>query len=171
MERRDRKHVEFSQVTLRYLDESNWLACVTLRVKKEQRDLICSNDRSLAEAAALPNSEALVICLDERPVGLLVLLHDGLSVEIHRFMVDGRFQELGVGTIALTRLLSRFSAEHPNRKVGIKFLKWNQAAERLYHRLGFEDTGRYDGEEKILELNWNTFCEMKMRCSCVKSSR
>ncbi len=147
---------KWSSVSLRPLRPDNWKAATKLRVTSDQSGLICTNERSLAEACARPEeADVRIIYVGEEPAGLMVLMYVGDHVEVHRMMVDGRFQGEGVGTIALQRTLSRVLAERSNVEVIVKFLHWNTDAERLYSKLGFEDTGRREEDEKVFRLKWD----------------
>ncbi len=144
-------------VQLEKIDRQNWEACADLKVCAAQRDLICSNERSLAEAGVLENATALAITLGGAPIGIAVLLIEKDYLEIHRFMIGCSYQRKGHGREALRQILGDVRSRFGEYPVIIKFLHWNSGAELLYRSVGFEDTGTTDGPEKVFSFSWRRF--------------
>jgi len=138
-------------IELRPVDQLNWEECANLRVCEDQLDLICSNDRALAEAGFRNDVNALAICSNGQTVGLVTLVYSTDHVEIHRFMIACAYQHKGYGRDAMVAIL-RFIADGGGRSVIIKFLHWNARAEELYRGSGFRDTGTSEGSEKVYAL-------------------
>lgn len=132
----------------------NWQRCVNLKVQATQTNLICTSAEALAEAANAPSFFAFELRNGTETVGLLVLVEDSTSYEIHRFMIDERHQGRGYATAALRALLRRWGDNDARPDVIVKFLHWNEWAETIYKRVGFCDTGIRDGDEKVFKLDW-----------------
>jgi diamine N-acetyltransferase len=139
-------------IELTPVNESNWHECAELQVCDDQRDLICTNDRALAEAGFRSDIRALAIMLDGHVIGLVTLVETSSEVEVHRFMISCAYQQKGYGQQALTKILAAIEAGGV-RSVTIRFLHWNDRAERLYKRVGFRDTGLLEDSEKVFTLS------------------
>jgi diamine N-acetyltransferase len=139
-------------VNLQEISFENWRECVELSVRSDQRDLICNNAESLAESGVTPGAQSLGIFVGSTMVGLVVILRSEL-MEIHRFMVDHRWQGRGVGKQAIRLVLKHIQKEDPSRDIVIKFLYWNNVAEKLYVSVGFVDTGVREGNEKVFRFS------------------
>src|SRR5262249_46849624 len=89
-------------------------------------------------------AEVSVITLDQADVGWLALQETAGSILLGHFYVEPRFQNRGVGSMILSRLLA--TAAGKGKPVELSVLK-NNPARRLYDRLGFagvsEDGMRY----------------------------
>ena len=141
-----------------------------LSVSESQRDFVAPNDVSIIEAytAITANGCAFPfgIYAGEKPVGFLMI---GFDVDddwddapeiargnynIWRLMIDQSCQRNGFGKEAL-RLALEFIHTFPCGKAEYCWLSYdpeNEAARRLYHSFGFEETGGTDGEEVIAIL-------------------
>ncbi len=103
--------------------------------------------RSGAELALLAGLEngrwqSFVAWWDAKPVGAVWLRGEGESNARHYTLglaVAVDWQNLGVGT-ALLRFALDYSRQNGGRVVGLKVSPTNQAALRLYRRLGFEES-------------------------------
>ena len=151
-------------ITLREITVDNWWQIADLSVKDEQKNLVASNLRSLAEAKyGFPGERAdlkmvpLAIYDDEEPVGFL-MYNVGPSEDryyVMRLMIDQRYQGKGHGRTAMEELLQRFLANPHAKEVAISYVPDNQAAKQLYASLGFEEIGVDGGET----LAWRTLNE------------
>lgn len=135
----------------------NWQRCSQLRVRASQTSLICTSIEALVEAAYTPSFVAFELRNGTETVGLLVLVENSSFYEIHRFLIDERYQGRGYSTAALRALLGQWMNDNARPNVIVKFLHWNDWAESVYRRIGFCDTGDRDGNEKVFQLDWNRY--------------
>lgn len=88
--------------------------------------------------------EVRIITLDGADVGWLQCIHSSDELFLMQIFVDGPFQNQGIGTEVMNRLISE--AAHANQPVILGVAKINPAR-RLYQRLGFrtvlEDARKY----------------------------
>lgn len=139
-------------VTLVPISRDNWKQCIELRVKPDQEGLVGANVKSLAEAFVRPESTALAIYDSDSMVGFMMYLKniDDEYYYIHRFMVDARYQRKGIGREALNVTLEMISnRDDCGDSIRILFLTHNGQAERLYRKVGFQDSGQLIEDEKL----------------------
>ena len=140
-------------VRLEEINAGNWRT--PLQVSKEQAQYVANSTTILARAYAYRDarSQALLICADETPVGM-VLYHDEESMDAYIFseiFIDQRFQGNGYGRAATKLVLDRMKADGKFKKVVLCYIEGNTAAKQLYKRFGFVETDR-DEDEIIMEL-------------------
>lgn len=133
-------------VTLRKIDEDNFDAVVRLEVAPEQKRYLASNAYSLAQCWLYREAEdtfPCAICADDVPVGFLLIDADfeERSVCIWRIMIDRMHQGKGYGTEALRIALDMARESGRFDYAELDCEADNQAAERVYRRLGFVPTG------------------------------
>jgi diamine N-acetyltransferase len=149
---------------LRPVTKENWEALIDLKVRDDQRDFVASNLYSIAEAQFGEDFEGhwdfhpFGIYDGDTPVGFLMyglnFPHPTQQAFIIRLMVDGKFQGRGFGRFGMEKLLEIFRLDERIRGVRISYEPENDAARKLYARLGFVETGRMiEGEtEAVLTL-------------------
>ena len=135
------------QVTLEPVDQHSREECIALEVLPEQRMLIATNERSLAQAAARTAFTPMTIRCDGELVGFLMYEPRSNRVALlHRFMVDWRHQRRGIGLLAMRQLVELLS-DRGFETIYLSFRPENLAARRLYSQLGFvEQEIESDGE-------------------------
>lgn len=150
-------------LTLREITFDNFIECIQLQPKDEQKQFIASNVYSLAEAyVALASGECVpmpyAIYDDETMVGFLLLSYepadgddedDETVYKIWRLMIDKRYQGRGYGKKAMEKALELIKT-FPHDKAELVVLSYspdNHVAKRLYASLGFEETGEMNDDE------------------------
>jgi len=150
-------------LTLREITFDNFIECIQLQPKDEQKQFIASNVYSLAEAyVALASGECVpmpyAIYDDETMVGFLLLSYepadgddedDETVYKIWRLMIDKRYQGRGYGKKAMEKALELIKT-FPHGKAELVVLSYspdNHVAKRLYASLGFEETGEMNDDE------------------------
>jgi diamine N-acetyltransferase len=139
-------------VSLRPIDRSNWQECVELSVKPHQTGLVGANVRSLAEAYVRPEAKPMAVYEGNIMVGFSMYLRnsDDQHYYIHRFMIDGRYQNRGLGRKALMLTIDEICAQANSKdRIMLLFLTHNVDAERFYRAAGFMDTGTIVIDEKL----------------------
>jgi GNAT superfamily N-acetyltransferase len=125
---------------------------LALEVSAHQRDHVGTSADMLADVAACPDSEAMAILYDGRPVGCYRLDADARGVAgrdldysaraIRAFLIDARWQHRGVGAAALAALIADVVKRHPDvRLLALSASVDNAVALRMYRRAGFTDSG------------------------------
>lgn len=140
-------------IRLEDIDAGNWR--VPLSVSKGQEQYVASTTTILARAYAYRNarSQALLICEDDTPVGM-VLYHDEDSLDAYIFsemLIDEQFQGKGYGTAAAKLVLDRMKEDGRYHKVVLCYIEGNDTAKKLYEQFGFVETDR-DEDEIVMEL-------------------
>jgi diamine N-acetyltransferase len=125
------------QVTIEPIGPHNRSACLALEVAAEQRGLVATNEKSLAQAAANPACVPLAACCDGHVAGFLMVEPRGKAVaSIHRLMVDRRYQRRGIARAAM-RLVIEDLQEQGYQTIYLSCRPENAAARRLFESLGF----------------------------------
>lgn len=135
---------------LKDITKDNWLACVRLKVREDQKDFVAPNAFSLVEAHYDPIWRPQAIYDGETMVGFVMYSREAdpkWGWWILRLMVDQGFQGRGHGRAAVEEVLRRLKAEPGCREVFISEVPQNTVAAALYESIGFVKTGDVvDGE-------------------------
>ncbi len=143
--------------TVRPVTGDNVDDLIELEVAPEQRRLVGSATKSIAQAAYEPASRVLALYLGEQPVGLL-LLYDARrddeepanQLYVWRILVDARFQRRGIGRQAMAWVLQE-ARRLGYDTVGLSHQPLPGNAGPFYEKLGFVYTGVVDeGEVKMV---------------------
>ena len=160
-------------ITLGKITYKNYIKVIWgLKVSKNQKNFVASNNNSLAEAyVAITNGGVALpfaICKNKKPIGFLMIGYglsedddlekeDPLFVEmarksycVWRFMIDKRYQGKGYGRKAAELALD-YIRTFPCGKADTCWLSYepeNEVAKKLYASFGFiEQPQFYKGEE------------------------
>lgn len=164
-------------ITLRPIDENNFLHAASLKVHAEQQTFVQSASLILARAYAYRNQHGLCwgIYHDDELVGL-AMLHDldeePVCYHLCEFMIDRRFQGRGFGQSALKLVLEhcRREAKFPCVEVCVK--KENAAAIHVYEKAGFQDSGYIDPETPdCLSMVFTLYQEIRYRDIILRDMR
>lgn len=143
------------KIRLEDINEGNWR--VPLSVSEAQRAYVADRVNILARAYAYRDarSRAFIIFHEDTPVGM-GLYYDCPTLDAYIFseiFIDKRYQGRGLGEEAARMVLTRMREDGKYRKVLLCYIDGNNAAKRLYQKLGFAETDQ-DGDEIIMELNF-----------------
>ncbi len=138
-------------ITVRPVTRADLGPLFDLKTTPEQRAFVATNEITLAEAAYNVGSYVFVICANAVPVGLIAIIdmteHDDAEPEdeptsafIWRLLVGAEHQGQGFGAAALEWAFV-WAREKGRPRVSIEVEPGNEAAFRLYQRLGFQPTG------------------------------
>lgn len=141
-------------VHLESVSPDNWRS--GLRVSDSQHDFVADSDAILARAYAYRDSrsEAYLIYDGDTPVGMS-LHYDLDELEeycLSQFFIDRRYQGRGLGTQAARLVLRKMEEDGRFDRVVLCYVEGDEAARRMYERLGFAHTGERDEDEIIMEL-------------------
>ena len=147
-------------ITLQKVDESNFLACFSLKLEAQQEKFVSHPIRSLAQAYVYYSQcTPFAVCRAGQVVGYLMVIYDYdlAEYDIWHMMIDKDRQGLGYGTAALQRCLE-YIAKKPfgdSDRVMLTCHRENGAALALYRKFGFAETGNADDEEIELAMRVN----------------
>lgn len=140
-------------MTLRSITKSNYEAVCELDVSKEQQDFVACNMWSLVEAQFNEGYDTRAIYRDEVVVGFLMWVKESATkVSIWRFMVDEKFQQQGIGRIALELALVEIKSMADISEIEICYNPNNPVAKDFYASFGFNEVGMDDDDEDMLAI-------------------
>lgn len=141
-------------VTLCEITLDNWRACVRLKVRPDQEEMVAPNALSLAQAKYQTEMVPLGIYAGGQMVGFVMygVDRDDGNYWIYRVMIDLRHQGKGYGRSGMLALLRRMRELPHCADILISYEPNNSAAEALYLSLGFERTGQIIEGEVVARL-------------------
>ena len=142
-------------IRLEAVDPGNWR--LGLEVSEEQRGFVSNDMRILARAYAFRayRSQAFIIRHGDTPVGMAMYYDwdEGKAYDFSQFFIDYRHQGKGFGLEAARQVLDLMRRDGKYQKVVLCFIEGNEAARRMYEKLGFHLTGERDEDEIIMEID------------------
>lgn len=140
-------------IRLEKIGPENWR--LGLRVSESQKHFVSDDMRLLARAYAYreSRSSAYVIYDDDIPVGM-ALYYDCEELKAFDFsqlFIDERYQGKGFGSEAARQILEFMKSDGKYDKVILCYIEGNEAAKKMYEKLGFYLTGACDKDEIIME--------------------
>ena len=142
------------KISLQEITEDSLSDILSLEVAENQKHLITSNSKSIAQAHFSRYSWMRAIYADSIPVGfvLLYLDPDKPRYEIWRFMIDKEFQAKGYGRSAMEAVISFLNDLPDCSEIYLSYVPEKENASRFFKSLGFVDTGEFHGNEKEMKL-------------------
>lgn len=138
------------------IDKSNWRRALEVRVADGQLVMVADHQPValviLAKAYVQPGGRSweplAYVAADDTVVAVLALAHAKGVTEVVNLAVDSSRQGEGVGTDVMNAVLAR-SRERGSRTVELTVDQTNEAAVRLYQRVGFSPTGEMRDDEPV----------------------
>jgi diamine N-acetyltransferase len=122
---------------------------------------VAPNAVSIAEAHFCGQAWFRAIEAEGELAGFLMLYDPTLGTDpeeanfvVWRLMVDARFQNRGIGARAIELLVEHVRTRPGARELYLSHVPGNEAAARLYRRLGFRYTGAEDEGELVMVRGW-----------------
>ena len=142
-------------IHLESITPDNWR--LGLKVREDQRNFVSDSAGILARAYAYRDSrsQAFIIYSDELPVGM-AMYHDWdeeSSYDFSQFFIDQQYQGNGFGHEAAKLVLERMKKDGKYDKVCLCYIAGDDAARKLYEKLGFHHTGEAYEDEIIMEMS------------------
>ena len=139
--------------TLREITESNFLECMRLRVRDDQR-FVASNVYSVAQSKIEPKYVPMAIYHEDTMVGFVMyeLNYQKKELYVCRLMIDQQYQHMGYGKGALDVLKEIAVGDPGIEKIELSTKPDNTYGTKVYERLGFKDTGLLDEGEEVFVL-------------------
>lgn len=146
-------------IEFRQIDRTNYNECIELTVSEEQKRYVAPNMFSLVQAAYEPNLYPLGIYVDNKMVGFILYdFDDELSGwSMSRFMIDIKYQNQGIGKVALKSFLKFFIDKFGKVKLYTSAEVDNQVAIALYEQFGFKKQEVFE-----YEAGGNTYREVRL---------
>lgn len=144
-------------ITLKKIDESNFIACFNLKLSEGQEAFVSHPIRSLAQAYVYYHQCTPFGIYDgDAMVGYVMVIYDPDTWEYNlwHLMIDRQYQGRGYGKQAVIACLDyiRQIPFGPGNTVLLTCHERNTAAISLYKSLGFLETGNRDEEEIEMKL-------------------
>jgi len=128
------------KIHLKPVTIKNWKACIALELTPDQQNYLPSNLYSIAEAQFYEQANSRAIYNDQdQMVGYTLFGRDILTNKwkIFRLMIDKAYQGKGYGENAMREIITQVANEPDGHEILICYQDPNQAARRLYAKLGF----------------------------------
>lgn len=161
-------------IHLEKIDAKNVWDVLDLKLKREQKEFVASNEVSIVQAYAAIDTKCdaypFAVVNGKKVVGfLMVCYNEGAFYEIYgevppkslvnnysicRLMIDKRYQGRGYGRQTIQLALD-FIKTWPSGQAGyceISYEPENIVAKTLYQSCGFEENGEMDGQEVVAVL-------------------
>ena len=146
-------------LTLRPVSGDNWRAVARLAVSAEQRAFVTEPAYYLAMCAYdglwQPLAMEVAGTHGVLVVGFMMWAVDPAdqSCWLGGILVDQGQQRRGYGRQAIQAALALLSSEHGHQNFALSYDPANATAKRLYHSLGFVETGEQSDDEMVARLN------------------
>ncbi|QSX07001.1 GNAT family N-acetyltransferase [Sedimentibacter sp. zth1] len=139
-------------IELRTIDRENMYDVIELQVADEQKKFVASNSFSLLQANYEVDMYPFAIYKDNELVGFVMYdLDDEIDMYgMCRLMVDKKYQNQGIGKLAIEKLFDVVREEHGNVKFYTSAEPTNTVALGLYEKMGFENTGKIVYDEVLM---------------------
>ncbi|MGO4732434.1 GNAT family N-acetyltransferase [Paenibacillus sp. 2KB_22] len=145
--------MDIEQVTLQPITKENELECIRLKPREDQLELVASNADSLIHATKEITSKPYGIFAENQMVGFILfdneIYNDGYYW-ILRFMVDEKYQGKGYGKLAIQEVIRMLQERSDCQQIRVSHVPHNIAANALYKRCGFQDTGELEDNGDII---------------------
>jgi diamine N-acetyltransferase len=144
-----------SKVSLREVTAETVHTICRLDVSEAQKHFVALNSISIAQAYFEPKAWFRAIYADETPVGFVMLYDDPEEPNyfLWRYMVDERYQKLGIGKRAMDLLLEYVRSRPGARELRLSCHPGEDGPEPFYRRYGFTLTGRMLGDEAEMRID------------------
>jgi diamine N-acetyltransferase len=141
-------------VTLREITRDNVHVVLKLEVDDDQKRFVASNAYSIAEACFSKTAWFRAIYAGETPVGFVMLALDREDPEysLWRFMIDKAHQGHGYGSQAMGRIIEFVRQQPGAEELTLSYVPGQGCPAPFYAKLGFEETGEWDDDERIMRL-------------------
>lgn len=138
-------------VWLEEVNPDNWR--LGLGVRDDQKEFVAGSVVLLARAYAYRNSRsnAFVIYNDDMPVGMALYYDMEDAYNFSQLFIDERYQGRGYGYKAAEMIIQKMKDDGVFDKVVLCYVEGDEAAKRLYLKLGFSHTGEVDEGEVVME--------------------
>lgn len=126
-------------ILFKEVDRSNYMECIDLKIKKEQRGFVADNAQSLLEAKFEEGLYTRAIYSDDTMVGFVLFDYDSeiSGWSMSRFMIGEQYQGQGLGKEAVKQFLKYMKEEMKIHELYISVEEDNVVACEMYEKIGF----------------------------------
>jgi diamine N-acetyltransferase len=144
-----------SVVTLREINAETVRGVCTLWVREDQKRFVAPNAISIAQAHFAPEAWFRAIYAGETPVGFAMISDKPEVPEyfLWRFMIDQRWQHLGLGRRAIELLIAHVRVRPGAQQFLTSAVPGEGSPQGFYEKLGFVPTGAVEDGEVVLALD------------------
>ena len=142
-----------SELSLREVTRETLGDVLRLAVAPGQEHFVATNAVSIAQASFYPETAWFrAIYADGTPVGFVMLEVDAEKPAYHvwRFMIDQRFQKLGLGARAMDLVMDHVRTRPGGTELSLSHVPGDGSPGPFYEKLGFVYTGEEDEGELIM---------------------
>lgn len=143
-------------ITINEVTNENVNDILKLGINTMQKSFIETTEQCLEEAMECKYYKPVGLYSDNSLVGFAMygfFPEEGENgrVWLDRFLIDARYQGLGLGSIMLKALIQRLTKEYNCNEIYLSVIEDNQAALHLYKKFNFTFNGELDiNKEKIM---------------------
>jgi diamine N-acetyltransferase len=143
------------KITLREITPENFEECVNLKVAENQKRFVAANVNSIAQSKIYPTYNTLAVYSGDEMVGFVMfgLDTDDNKFYLGRLMIDEKHQGKGFGKAATLEVIERLKENDDCKEIYLSFVPENDSAEKLYKSIGFERTGKLNGNEIVMRYS------------------
>ncbi len=145
--------IEFREIT-----KANVTIIIDLAVNDYQEDQVFSNAISIAQGNYNEKAWFRGIYKGDQPIGfvMLYLNHENKDFGVWRFMIDKNYQGKGYGKASMDLIKKTIKEIAPEAtKIGLSYVpKEKGGADEFYRKVGFKDTGKMIGKEKLMSFKY-----------------
>lgn len=145
-------YIEFKNIT-----KDNLVDVFKLKVRTEQKSFVVPNVYSIAESKVYENFNPRAVYVNEELIGFLMYGTNPEKEEdvwIIRLMIDENFQSRGYGRQTMLKAIEMLKEIYDPPAIYLSFEPENEVAKKLYHSLGFKDTGEVLFGELVHRLDF-----------------
>lgn len=142
-----------SQISLREVTQNNLSDILDLKVFPEQEKYVASNAYSIAEAHFNPDEAWFrAIYADETAIGFVMcsLEENDEQPYLCRFMIDARYQKLGLGRKALNTLEEYLRSLPASKRIKLSCMPGENGSMKFYEKYGYSTTGEMDENQVVM---------------------
>ncbi len=143
-----------SIVSLRKITEDTVRMICNLSVHDDQQKFVAPNAYSIAQAYFSKLAWFRAIYADETAVGFQMLEDQPQKPEYYlwRFMIDARYQGMGLGRSAMALLIAHVKTRPNATELLTSIHQAEGGPQEFYEKLGFKLTGEYEEGEAMMRL-------------------
>ena len=141
-------------ITLREITRQTYDVILRLQVAPEQRGMVATNAKSIAQAYFHPEAWFRGIYADDEPVGFIMLEQNTDKAEyfLWRLMIDQAHQRNGYGEAAVRQLIDYVRTLPGATELLVSHVKTPGNPGPFYEKLGFTYTDEEEDGERIMRL-------------------
>jgi diamine N-acetyltransferase len=141
-------------ISLQEITKETLWPIMKLQVAENQRQFVAPNANSIAEAYYSKEAWFRAIYADEQPIGFVMVYADEKKPEyfLWRLMIASDQQGKGYGYQAMELVVDHVKTLPGAKELLTSYAPGEGDPSPFYYKLGFEETGEWEDDEKVLRL-------------------